>query len=302
MKKLLITGGSGFLGWHCCMQLPTGWKAFATFHENKEGIYENTIAYQVDLTDKDAIWRVMKEVKPDAVFHLAAHSGTAHCEKEPEATYPLNVTACANLAEMCADLKSKLLFTSSEQVFDGEKGYYEEKDRPNPKNEYGKQKMEAENRIQEIYPESATVRIAVLFGQASHAANSFFNQWIEAWENLLTVTAFEDEIRSFLSGGSCARALFHLLEQGAEGLFHLGGSAAMSRYEFGLLAKEIFKIDFAKIEGKSQKEVDMLAFRPPNLSLDCQLIKSIGFNPAHPADEMKKMRPYLDITPSISLN
>ena len=246
MKKLLITGGSGFLGWHCGRLLPKGWKATSTFHQNQNGIHDDALPYQVDLTDKDDMWKMMKEVKPDAVFHLAAHSSTSQCEKEPEETLPLNVTATANLAEMCADLKCRMLFTSSEQVFDGEKGQYGEKDRPNPKNEYGKQKMEAENAIQEIYPESAIVRIAVLFGQASEAAKSFFNQWIEAWENLTTVTAFEDEIRSFLSGGSCATALFHLLEQGAEGVFHIGGSAPMSRYEFGLLAKEIFKIDFAK--------------------------------------------------------
>lgn len=302
MKKLLITGASGYLGWHCSQQLPYNWQCIGTFHHHKNGIYENTAAYQVDLTDKDAVWKMMKEIKPAAVFHLAAVSGTGECEKEAEKTHLINVEATTHLAEMAADLKAKLLFTSSEQVFDGEKGDYAETDQPNPKNKYGQQKLEAEQNIQKIYPETVILRIAVLFGQATPVAQSFLNQWIDTWKKMLTVTAFHDEIRPFMSGSSCASALFHLLKQDAEGLFHLGGSAAYSRYEFAQLSKEVLELPFGKIASKSQQDVEMPAYRPADLSLTCGKIESTGFTLCNVIDELKKIRPFLHTQPSVSLN
>lgn len=302
MKKLLITGASGYLGWHCSQQLPHDWQGIGTFHKHKTGIHASTAAYQVDLTDKDAVWKMMKEIKPAAVFHLAAVSSTGQCEKAPEETYPINVEAPTHLAEMAADLKAKLLFTSSEQVFDGEKGDYAETDQPNPKNKYGEQKLEAEKNIQKIYPEAVIVRIAVLFGQATPVSQSFLNQWIDTWKKMLTVTAFHDEIRPFMSSTSCASALFHLVQQGAEGLFHLGGSTAYSRYDFAQLSKEVLELPFGKIASKSQQEVEMPAFRPANLSLVCGKIEGTGFTLSNAIDELKRIRPFLQTQPSVSLN
>ena len=302
MKKLFITGASGFLGWHCSHFLPDGWKAVGTYNEHREGIHPYIECCQLDLTDKDALWRILKTVKPDAVFHLAAHSGTAYCEDHPDQSRQLNVEATTFLTEMCADLKTKFLFTSSEQVFDGRKGSYSEADIPQPKNEYGKQKLAAEMAVQEIYPEAAILRLAVLYGEAAPAAQSFFNQWLEAWNNLASVTAFYDEVRQFLSAGSAAEALYHLLDQGAEGIFHIGGAEAMSRYDFGRMAIEELGLVRAKLEAKSQQEVDMPAYRPPNLSLDLSNLESTGFRPTHPEQELVKWKPNLDTETTISLN
>ncbi len=292
MKKLLITGGSGYLGWHCCLNEQHGWKVIATHHHNKDGVHPSADAYKLDLTDKDALWKALKTVKPDAVFHLAAHSGTGFCENNPEESHQLNVAATTHLAEMAADLKAKLFFTSSEQVFDGTQGQYTETDEPNPKNEYGKQKLEAENIIQSVYPEACILRIAVLFGLPTTVSKSFLNQWTESWEKMIPITAFHDEIRPFLSAKNCTDGLFHLLHQGAQGLFHLGGKTFSSRYDFALMAKNILNFPDAIIYSKSQKEVETPAYRPPDLSLNCQKIAGTGFELKMPQDELKKLKPF----------
>ena len=175
MKKLLITGASGFLGWHCGLNQPPDWELIGTYLNNK-GVHAGSKAIQLDLTQKDEVWKAMKSIRPDAVFHLAAYSGTGFCEKHPDETMPLNVEATTLLAEMCGELKSKFLFTSSEQVFDGEKGHYIETDEPNPKNKYGQQKLAAEKAIHEMLPESVILRIAVLFGQKPPTAKSFLTE------------------------------------------------------------------------------------------------------------------------------
>lgn len=302
MKTLLVTGASGFLGWHICRYPLPGWRIIGTHWQNREGIFPKTEYLKLDLTEKDFIWKSLKDIRPDAVFHLAAYSGTGYCEEFPEKTRRLNVDASAHLAEMCADRKIKLIFTSSEQVYDGQKSHYTEEDTPSPQNEYGRQKLAAERFIGEILPASAIVRIAVLFGQASPVARSFLQQWLETWQTFLPVTAFHDEIRSFLSGRSAAAGLFQLLQQDASGIFNLSGEASMSRYEFALLAREIFELTEGKVIPKSQQEIEMTAYRPPVLALDNQKIMDTGFQPSHPKYELKALKKEIFLPPGFSEN
>lgn len=302
MKRLLVTGASGFLGWHISKKQGTGWQTVGVWNENQSGIFPKTPSIQIDLTDKDAIWHSLKEVKPEAVLHLAAISGTATCEQEPEKSHAINVQATAHLAEMCADRKIRLLFTSSEQVFDGGKGTYGEDDSPNPKNVYGQQKLEAERLVAAIHPDAATIRISVLFGKAGGVAQCFLEQWVESWRNMVPVTAFHDEVRSFLSGSTAADGLFHLLQQGASGLFHLGGAEGLSRTDFAEQVKEIFKLDHAAVKSRSQKEVEVPAFRPPDLSLNCRKISSTGFVPKNVVEELRLLKQEFDLSPPPILN
>ncbi len=302
MKKLLLTGASGFLGWNVCHFAHPDWRIIGTFWQNKAGIHVKTEALQVDLRDKDQVWKAIKQVKPDAVFHLAASSNTNYCEQHPEETREVNVEASANIAEMCDDRKVRLLFTSSEQIFDGTKNCYVESDLPAPRNEYGKQKLEAEQMIRERHPGSAIVRIAVMFGKASQVGKSFLQQWLESWQTFLPVTAFHDEIRSFLSGRSAVQGLFTLLDQDACGIFNLAGDAPLSRYEFALLAKDIFKLEDGRVIPKSQQEVEMPAYRPPNLTLDNHKIAATGFRPSHPRDELVDLAREIVLPPRFSEN
>lgn len=302
MKTILVTGASGFLGWNVCSHAPRNWRLVGTYHQNPEGLVPKTEHLKLDLTDKDSIWRTLKEIRPDAVFHLAAYSNTNFCEMHPEETYRLNVTATAHLAEMCADRHIRLIFTSSEQVFDGSKDRYAEADTPTPRNEYGKQKLEAEDRLAEIYPEAAIARIALLYGKSGEVSQNFLQQWLESWQTFLPVTAFHDEIRSFLSARSAVDGLFTLLEQDACGIFNLAGEAPMSRYEFALLVRDIFSLTTGSVVPKSQQEVEMPAFRPPNLTLDTRKISSTGFQPTHPAYELKELAGEIILPPGFSEN
>lgn len=302
MKSLLITGASGFLGWNILKEQPANWRLVGTWLRHKEGLFPGAEHYQLDLLDKDAVWRCLKEIKPDAVMHLAAHSDTNFCEENPDDTRKLNVDATAALAEMCADRHVHFLFCSSEQVFDGKKDSYNEADLPCPLNEYGRQKLEAERLVQAICPDATVVRISVMCGVASSAKPGFLQQWLDAWQHFFPVKAFYDEFRSFLGGTSAARGLFHLLDQGAVGVVHLGGARGLSRYDLAILVKEIFGLEHASIDICSQKDVRMAAYRPPRLILDNSLIVSTGFQPMNIEEELETLVDELKLPPPFSEN
>ncbi|MEY3367013.1 MAG: hypothetical protein RI973_168 [Bacteroidota bacterium] len=302
MKSLLITGASGFLGWHACKFPQEKWKVTGTYFNHPDSLPPRTDHLRLDLERKDEVWRTLKQLRPDAVFHLAACSSTNYCEENPEASRQTNVSGTAHLSEMCADRKIRLVFTSSEQVFDGLCSSYCEEDTPSPGNEYGRQKLEAEKLIGAIYPDACIARIAVLFDLAGSSNKGFLQQWLESWQAFLPVTAFHDEIRSFLSAMSAVEGLFKLLEQDARGIFHLGGETAMSRYDFALLVRSTLKIKAGKVISKSQQEVKMAAYRPPNLTLNTGKMASLGFQPRHPEAELRRIAAEIILQPGFFAN
>ncbi|MFT4759286.1 MAG: dTDP-4-dehydrorhamnose reductase [Paraglaciecola sp.] len=275
-KKLLITGASGFLGWNMATFPQADWEIIGTYFSNKIGLSNDIEAIPLDLLNFEKTAAVIQEIQPDAILHLAANSSTHLCEESPEDTFKINVETPAFLAKLAAEINSHFLFTSSEQVFDGHQAPYFENDQPSPKNAYGKQKLAAEKAVLK-YKNTCAVRIAVLFGNAGEGTRNFMHQWIAKWKNNESITVFHDETRSFLSGQSAAQGLFSLLNQQAEGIYHLAGADAVSRLEFASLLKEYANLPSAEILSKSQKDVNTLAFRPADLTLDCQDSEKLGF-------------------------
>lgn len=279
MKKLLLTGASGFLGRYVAQNTPPDWRTIGIFNENAGRLQSKQEAVQLDLTNRDATWQTLKATSPDAVFHLAAASSPAFCEENPTATREINVEATTWLAEMCAERHCRFLFTSSEQVYDGLAAPYNETGTPTPKNEYGCQKLAAEQAVKAISTASVIARMAAMFGQEGDGTKNFLSQWLEIWQRGEAVTAFHDEIRSFLSGPAAASALFLLLEKGAEGIFNIGGADAISRSDFAQIIAKAHRLPEAKIIKKSQQDLENATYRPANLTLDLSKIKDLGFRP-----------------------
>jgi dTDP-4-dehydrorhamnose reductase len=287
MKKLLVTGASGFLGWNLSQLIQEDWRIIGTWKNNQNGIRNGLENIRLDLTNKDQVWKAFKEIKPDAVIHLAAASSTNFCEKNPEISRQINVYATQILTEFCQDLNLPFLFTSSGQVFDGLAEEYHEFDSPNSRNKYGIQKMEAESFIKENYPQSIICRVPVMFGKPSPTSQNFAFNWLKSWEKGDPIIAFYDETRSFLSGKKAAEALLFLLNERASGVFHVGGEEAMSRVKFAKRMIEILKIGDAQIIEKSQNEIEMAAYRPPKVVFRSQKILQLGFDLGRLNDQLR---------------
>jgi len=288
MKKLLVTGTSGFLGWNLCQLAKQQWEIYGTYFSKAVDIPGINLA-KVDLRDFQEIDRLFKEIQPAAVIHTAAQSNPNFCQTHPEESYLINVTASLNIAELCADYSIPCAFTSTDLVFNGLNPPYRETDSVCPINYYGEQKVIAEQGMLERYPKTAICRMPLMFGIAPPGATSFIQPFIKILREGKELSLFTDEFRTPVSGKTAASGLLLALEK-VEGIIHLGGKERVSRYDFGRLMAEVLELTQEKLKGCLQKDVPMAAPRPSDVSLDSTKAFALGYQPLSLREELKKLR------------
>lgn len=277
MKKLLITGGSGFLGWHLCQLAKQEWEVYGTYFSHPLEI-PGIKMLKANLTVFQELQRIFSDVKPAAVIHTAAHSQPNFCQIHPEESHAINVTASGNLAGLCADNSIPCAFTSSDLVFDGLNAPYRETDTVCPVNLYGEQKAIAEVGMLERYPMTAVCRMPLMFGTATPTAKSFIQPFIQTLKAEEELSLFIDEFRTPVSGTTAAKGLLLALEK-VNGIIHLGGKERISRYDFGQLLVEVFQLPATGLKACRQQDVKMAAPRPVDVSLDSSKAFALGYQP-----------------------
>ena len=286
MKKLLITGASGFLGWHLC-QLAIEWDVYGTYFSHSLEI-PGIKLIKLDLTDFTELKTIFQEIQPSAVIHTAALSQPNYCQTHVEESLLINVTASLNIAELCAVNSIPYVFTSTDLVFDGSSRFYKETDSVNPVNIYGEHKVMAEIGILERYPQAAICRMPLMFGNATPTANSFLQSFLKTLQEGKELKLFVDEFRTPVNAKTAAEGLLLAVE--ISGIIHLGGKERISRYDFGRLLVEIFEIPAAKIKKSQQQDVKMAAPRPSDVSLDSSKAFELGYKPLTLREQLLKVK------------
>ncbi|MCU0570062.1 MAG: NAD(P)-dependent oxidoreductase [Oculatellaceae cyanobacterium Prado106] len=283
MKKLIITGASGFLGWHLCRLLRSQWDIYGTYQRHPLD-FPDIQGIPLDLADSAALVEFFRGVQPDAVIHTAALSSPNACQEQPELSYRLNVVATAELASLCAAAQVPLVFTSSEQVFDGMRSPYCETDPVSPLNRYGEHKVMAEREVRSRYPTATVCRMPLMFGVAA-SAPSFLQPFLETLKAGKPLNLFTDEFRTPASGTTAAKGIEIALEH-CPPVLHLGGGDRISRYAFGELLVELLQLSPVLLHPCLQSEVRMAAPRPADVSLDSSLAFSLGYSPKSIREEL----------------
>ncbi|MBW4616940.1 MAG: NAD(P)-dependent oxidoreductase [Desmonostoc vinosum HA7617-LM4] len=287
MKKLLITGASGFLGWNLCHLAKPDWEVYSTYfvhHLDIPGIK----TWKVDLTNFQELKRLFNDINPAAVIHTAAQSQPNFCQTHPEESYTINVTASCNIAGLCADKSIRCVFTSTDLVFDGLNAPYRETDPVCPVNIYGEQKVLAETGMLERYPLTAVCRMPLMFGMATPTAKSFIQPFIQTLQEGKELKLFIDEFRTPVSGNTAAKGLLLALTK-INGLIHLGGKERISRYDFGRLLTEVFQLPLTGLKSCRQQDVKMAAPRPGDVSLDSSQAFDLGYQPLSLREQLQEL-------------
>ncbi len=288
MKKLLVTGASGFLGWNLCQLAQQQWDVYGTYFSKTVEI-PGVNLIKIDLRDFQELKRLFNEIQPDAVIHTAAQSSPNYCQTYPEESYSINVTASCNLAGLSADYGIPCAFTSTDLVFDGLNAPYKETDPVCPVSLYGQQKVQAEQGMLERYPKVAVCRMPLMFGTAPPTATSFIQPFIKTLREGKELRLFTDEFRTPVSGTTAGKGLLLALEN-VEGLLHLGGKERMSRYDFGRLMVDVLELPQENLKACKQKDVPMAASRPPDVSLDSSKAFALGYEPVSLGEELEALR------------
>ena len=219
----------------------------------------------LDLTDFPAVRAAFRRDQPHLVIHCAALSTSPECEAHPALARKLNVAVTALLAELAADVK--LLFLSTDLVFDGCVGHYDETAPVNPLSVYAETKVAAE-RILLANPKHTVIRTS-LNGGTSPTGDRGFNEKIRrAWQAGQTPRLFTDEFRSPIPAEVTGRAIWELAAQPSPGLYHVAGSERLSRWQIGQLLAARWPQLHPRIEPASLKEYSG-APRAADTSLNC---------------------------------
>ncbi|MCL1464392.1 SDR family oxidoreductase [Argonema galeatum] len=288
MKKLLVTGVSGFLGWNLCQLAKQQWQVYGTYFSKLVDIPDTNLT-KVDLRDFQELKRLFEQIQPAAVIHTAAQSNPNFCQIHPEESYLINVTASLNIARLCTDYSIPCAFTSTDLVFNGLNPTYRETDPVSPINHYGEQKVIAEQGMLELNPKTVICRMPLMFGIAPPGASSFIQPFIKVLRERKELSLFTDEFRTPVSGQTAASGLLLALEK-VEGIIHLGGKERVSRYEFGRLMADVLELPQEKLKSCLQKDVPMAAPRPSDVSLDSSKAFALGYQPLSLREELKKLR------------
>jgi dTDP-4-dehydrorhamnose reductase len=219
----------------------------------------------LDLTDFATVRAEFRRQHPDLVIHCAALTRSPECEANPALARKLNVEVTTLLAQLAADLS--LVFLSSDLVFDGRAGHYDETAAVNPLSVYAETKAAAEQ-IVLANPHHMIIRTSLNGGTSPTGDRGFNERLRQAWQAGQTLSLFTDEFRSPISADVTARAIWELAALNRPGLYHVAGSERLSRWQIGQLLAARWPQLHPRIEPGSLKGYQG-GPRAPDTSLNC---------------------------------
>jgi dTDP-4-dehydrorhamnose reductase len=272
MDKLLIIG-TGLLGSRIVEMASEEFEIVNTYNKNPADL-QSTVPYQLDITNQKMTFKLINKLNPDYIIHTAAHTGVDYCEVHRSEAYSVNVTGTRNVSEASDKVGAKLVYVSTDYVFDGAKGRYREGDMTNPINYYGKTKLEGEQVVKTICEDWIIARTSVLYGW--NPAKPNFATW--AIDELIAgnrIRIVNDQFNSPTLADNLADMLIELIKRDEHGVFHTSGSERISRYGFVIKIAEIFDLDSGLIEPITSDQLNWIAKRPTDSSLDVTKISNI---------------------------
>lgn len=272
--KILIIGASGLVGSHLLQACQSrGWDVLGTYHT-----FAQPGLMPLKITDRDDVRSLIQKSQPDVVFLPAFRSNVDYCEQNPEETYQINVVGSLNVARAVGDVGAKLVFYSSDYVFNGNAGPYRETDQTDPICVYGRQKLEIEQQIAKLLENYLILRITVVYGHEAQRKN-FVVRLITNLKNGQTMKVPQDQIGSPTLVDDIAEASCRLVEAGATGIFHVAGPDAIGRYQFALDVAEVFGLPTENIMAVNTPELGQPAQRPLQAGMMCdRLLQTLNWN------------------------
>jgi dTDP-4-dehydrorhamnose reductase len=263
--KILVTGASGLLGLNLSLGMTETHTIVGVDRSKLAGTPFELL--KADLLEPDACFRIISDVHPDAVIHTAANANVDACEFDPEGARLLNAEFPGCIAELCAKLDIRMVHISTDAVFDGAlNGVYTEDDRPNPLSVYAQTKLHGERNVISANPDAAIARVN-FFGWSLSGIRSLSEFFYNNLSAGRPADGFTDVWFCPMFVGDLADSLVRMLEKGLSGLYHVVGSEALPKYEFGLKIARQFGFDERLIRPMSVEESGLRARRSHNLRL-----------------------------------
>ncbi len=257
--KILVTGASGLLGLNLCLSMEGAHQIIGVYRNKLEGTPFELV--KADLLEDSACSRLLDQVLPEAVIHTAADANIDSCEADPEGARRLNADLPGVLAEACRQRGVRLIHISTDAVFDGSKGEaYLEGDVPNPLGVYAQTKLEGEQAVQAANGDAVVARVN-FFGWSLSGERSLSEHFFYTLNKREKCFGFTDVTFCPMHVLDLASTLMRMLESGLSGLYHVVGSEAITKYDFGVRIANKFGLDASLISPISVEESGLRAKR-----------------------------------------
>ena len=283
LLRILITGITGLLGYGLTKTLvEKGVEVSGIYKENKTVADElSTLAkvYPVDITKQSEVKYVFNRVKPDVVIHAAAFASVDGCELFRSLAWEINVNGTQQVVDVAKETNAKLIYISTDYVFDGETGGYTEEDKPNPLNYYGLTKLEGEKIVANNLADYIVARVSLVYGEHPQHRGTI-NRIIFDLKKGKKLYLVADQFLTPTYSTDIGNMLLELINREATGIYHVAGSTCLSRYDIGKMIARVFEFDDSLISRISMPGADWTARRPRKscLSVD-KLIRFVGKAP-----------------------
>lgn len=266
--KIAIIGASSFIGFRLFSHLKQYYEVKGTYFQHKKA---QEMIY-LDISQKNNVQTFIEQYKPDTILWVAGDKNLALTEKDLSYARAINTSPIIYLLESIKRLKSyypKIIFFSTDYVFDGIKGNYRHNDIPNPQTNYGKSNEEAERLLQNQYPHSLIIRTSAVMGKGG----TFFDFLLSSICSKDTLELYDDTIFTPTPISLLIEHTSALLHTSYCGILHICGSSAYTRYGFGIMIREILakkEIKLATLVPVHSTQNNQRLFFA-NLSLICSL-------------------------------
>lgn len=261
--KVLVTGCNGQLGYDVVKKL-----------EKLKIEHLGSIREDFDLTNEIETKEFIRNYKPDIVVHCAAYTAVDKAEEEKELCYDINVNGTRYVAEICKEIDAKMVYISTDYVFDGEGDKpFEVTDTPNPINYYGQTKYEGELEVQKNLDKYFIIRISWVFGSNG---NNFVKTMLKFGKEREWLNVVSDQVGSPTYTYDLAKLIANMINTDKYGIYHATNEGDCSWYEF---ACEIFILTglIVKVNPINTEDYPTKAVRPINSRLSKRKLELEGF-------------------------
>ncbi|MDC1023644.1 NAD(P)-dependent oxidoreductase [Nitrosopumilus sp.] len=274
--KILVLGGNGLIGQKIVEKLKNQFTIIST--HNKKLPSKNVQSVKISLPDDFILLKkLIEKEKPNIIINTMAYSNLDFCEENRDEVFSLHVDITNKISAICSKINSKIIFISTDYVFDGnQKKKYVEDDEPNPINYYGETKLLAE-RIVLKDPKNVVLRTSLVYGYGERVR--FMKYVIENLKNQEKIFAYNDIFNSATNIDEFVESVQKVIENDASGIFHMVGSSCITRYDFAKKIAKIFGFDESLVSPISIKQSGLIAKRPVSPCLDnSKCSKMLGYN------------------------
>jgi dTDP-4-dehydrorhamnose reductase len=235
----------------------------------------------LDITNQDEVFQRITKLRPEILIHGAAMTHVDECELNQEACYIVNVKATEYLLRAAEEIKAHFIFVSTDFIFSGEDGPYDEEAQPDPVNYYGETKLEAERLVMNSKTSWAIARTVLVYGIAQDMSRTNIILWVKSsLEAGKQIQVVDDQVRTPTLAEDLAAGCILIAEQKAGGVFNISGSDVLTPYEMAIMTADYFGLNKELIKKTDSTRFTQPAKRPMKTGFIIDKArKLLGFEP-----------------------